>query len=91
MAHKVDYKATLADFDKREVEIVRTLSYLKNTLPSREYKRIEAKYVKELTQMNTRRPILQAFERRELVNEVKDAFKVCGILVESSDTSAIQT
>lgn len=90
MAYKIDYQTTLADFDKREAEIARLLPHLKNTLPLREYKRIEARYAKELRQMDTRRHMLQVFERQEVVNEIREALSACGILVESNDTSAIQ-
>ena len=82
MTFEPDNKATLAHFNEREAEIKRSLPHMKKTLPSREYKRIEAIYARELKQMDERRRILQAIEREELVREVRAAFKACGWLIE---------
>ena len=81
MTFELDHKATLTYFDEREAEIARSLPHLKKTLPSREYRRIEAMYTRELKQMEVRRQILQAIEREELIRDIRAAFSARGILI----------
>jgi len=84
MTYKPDYEATFAHFDEREAKILCMLPHLKNTLNAIEYKLIEKKYAKELMRMDTRRRIIQAVERQELVAEIREAFSARGILITGS-------
>ncbi len=63
-----DYQAALDDYDNREAEIKRLLPHLEQRLPPSEYRRIEALYRRELTQMDDRRPILGALAEHERAN-----------------------
>ena len=81
MTFKPDNQATLAYFDEREAEIKRTLPHLKKTLPAREYRRSEAHYAREVKQMDERRKILQAVAREELIRDIRESFRACGILI----------